>query len=154
MLLLPILPCTKLNATPISLHSQVLSFGSWFDQSLKDVIFPDSLTTLDLSRDFNQQIDDVVWPKRLARLTFGFFFSRSIEAAAKNWPPTLEYLQMGDCYNLPIRDVEWPGGLLEVGMSVSIVCITAAYVARGGSTSTLCSLYGDGNRALSTCLPR
>lgn len=65
-----------------------------------------------------------MWPKRLARLTFGFFFSRSIETAAKNWPPTLKYVRMGDCYNLTIRDVEWPVGLVEVGMHASVVdCI-------------------------------
>lgn len=121
--------------------------GSWFDQPLTGVNFPDSLTTLDLSRDFNQPIDDVVWPKQLARLTFGFFFSRSIETAAKNWPPTLKYLQMGDCYNLPIRDVEWPGGLLEVGMSVSIADMCVTYIVRGGGQHNSPVFVSGGSQA-------
>lgn len=93
------------------LFSQVLSFGSWFDHTLGGVEFPDSLLTLDLGRDFNQPIDRILWPKRLARLTFGFFFNQSIE---ESLPSTLRYLSLGDCYNLPIGNVGFPPGLLEV----------------------------------------
>ncbi len=102
-------PCARSSFVP-----QALSLGSWFDHPLSDVDFPDSLTTLTLSRDFNRSIDAVRWPRRLARLTFGFFFSRSIEVAARNWPPTLRYLQLGDCYNLPVVGVVLPRGLEEV----------------------------------------
>lgn len=107
--------------------SQVLSFGSWFDQPLSGVQFPDSLTILNLGRDFNQPLEGIVWPKRLARLTFGFFFNQSIEVAAENWPSSLLHVSLGDCYNLPIGDIFWPRGLAEVSVAMAFIVRARIY---------------------------
>ena len=59
-----------------------------FNQSLDNVIFPQSLTSLKFGDRFNQSLDNVKFPQSLTSLTFGFHFNQSIRNV--NWPNIIE----------------------------------------------------------------
>ena len=56
-----------------------LIFDYDFNQSLDNVIFPQSLTSLTFGWDFNQSLDNVKFPQSLISITFGYYFNQSLD---------------------------------------------------------------------------
>lgn len=96
-----------------------LSFDYWegkYNKNILPGVLPDSLTYLNLSRDFNLKIGQNVLPKSLKKLIFSYKFNQPIDKGVL--PESLENLEFGNDFNHSLDDV-LPGHLeyLYVGIS-------------------------------------
>ena len=62
-------------------------------------ILPDGLEELQLGRAFNRHIETARLPKRLKRLVFSLDSQFDLPVAGVAWPPELEELHFGNCFN-------------------------------------------------------
>ena len=81
--------------------------GSGCNESIDDVIFPNSLEILSLGYKFNQPIDKVKWSQSLKKITFGCDFNQSLENV--KFPESLDTLEFYQTYtSLAINTINHP----------------------------------------------
>ena len=83
--------------------------GAHFDQDVRNANFPKSLIYLEFNIAFNQPIKDANFPSKLRRLILGYDFNQDIRNA--NLPEGLVQLNLGVSFNHPIKDANLPKSL-------------------------------------------
>ena len=53
-----------------------------------------------------QSIKGIIWPESLRKLRFGYKFNQPVEEV--KWPDTLQKLDLGSKFNHPIEETKWP----------------------------------------------
>ena len=100
---------------------QEIKFHSFFNQSLKNIFFPKSLTHLTLNRSFSHPLEEIHLPDSLTHLTIDF--DRPLSCADRleskdslpiiglKLPSSLKYLTFGYIFNKSINKVQFPNKL-------------------------------------------
>ena len=89
-----------------------LALGDKFNNDIEGTNLPSSLQYLKLGHRFDQPIANVSWPKSLKELTFGIYFNQPI--ANVSWPKSLKELTFGIYFNQPVAGISWPPSLTRL----------------------------------------
>lgn len=97
-----------------------LTFGAWFNHSLRGVDFPNSLQTVTFGENFNQGIFAfATLPSSLQSLTFGLRFNQSLEGVTL--PTSLQSLTLGTDFSQSLEDATVPCGLRWLACKGAVV---------------------------------
>jgi hypothetical protein len=119
--------------------------GCGCNESIDDVIFPDSLETLRLGYQFNHSIDKVKWPKSLKKIQFGCNFDQSLEHV--KFPKSLETLEFSQTYkSTAINTITHPITTLK------LLCIKSDITKLPSSLKNI-AFYTDEDRKHTCKLP-
>ena len=88
-----------------------LSMGSRFNQSLEDVVLPETLQHLVFGDNFDQSLELVRLPKNLRSLTFGRFFNQSLDRVA--FPESLQSLTLARTFTRSLEQMSCTGWVLQ-----------------------------------------
>ncbi|CAK9107463.1 Putative F-box and FNIP repeat-containing protein L60 [Durusdinium trenchii] len=98
----------SLRGLRMPLGLQDLTLGDRFDERL-DFHLPQTLKTLTLGQRFNQSLENVVFPESLLQVTLGRAFNQPLEAV--KLPCALQTLVLGHDFNQALQHVLLPEGL-------------------------------------------
>ena len=97
----------------------ILDLGSRFNQSLRSITFPSSLTSLRLPGAFSHPLGLLDWtpPPALQELELGFHWNHPFSQLSL--PPSLTSLTIRYAINQPPQDCEWPPSLRTLSLNVT-----------------------------------
>jgi hypothetical protein len=88
-----------------------ITFGNWFNQSLKEGQIPNSVTHLTFGRNFNQPLKKGDIPNSVTHLTFGWY-NQEIEEGVI--PDSVTHLNFGKFFHESLNDKNLPKNLIEL----------------------------------------
>jgi len=74
-----------------------LTLPYYFNESLNNIIFQESLESIIFGHYFNQPLDNIKFPPLLKSFTFGYFFNQPINNI--KFPPVLKSITFGYSFN-------------------------------------------------------
>jgi hypothetical protein len=89
----------KLDCINIRKSCKQIIFDNSFDDSIDSISLPDHIESIKFGHWFNQSIVNVEWSKSLKTIIFGDEFFQLIDEL----PDTIEFLELGYNFNLPIN---------------------------------------------------
>lgn len=91
-------------------------FAYNFNESLDNIVFPETIEDIDLGGFYNHPINNIKFPKKLKRLNLGLNYDLPLDDII--FPQKLLLLDLGHNFNHPIEHIKLPNTLIELRFSV------------------------------------
>jgi hypothetical protein len=107
----------KINNVPENLKTLIISGN--FNNDIYNILWSQSLYSIELSGSFNRSINAAIWPDSLFIIKLGYMFNQSISRT--KFPNNLNTFIIGDnamldCYNQSINLVKFPNALTVLSL--------------------------------------